>query len=71
MTVDIQNSIFVPIAIIFGIIEWMIIFLENYRHFPRMEKWKRIRNSIYDSTVATVIIVAIIYFFMYILLKIV
>jgi hypothetical protein len=69
MTIDILNSIFVPIAIIFGIIEWVIIFLENYRHFPRMEKWKRIRNSICDATIMTVIMMCIVYFFMYILFQ--
>lgn len=68
---DLLNSVFLPIAVIFGIIEWIIVFLETYRHFPKMERQKRIRNSVYDATIMSVIMTAIIYFFMYLLLRIV
>ena len=70
MPVDILNSVFLPIAAIFGIIEWIIVFLETYRHLQKMEKHKRISNSIYDATIMTAILTAILYFFMYLLLKI-
>ena len=70
MAVDILNSVFVPIVAIFGIIEWVIVFLETYRHFPRMEKQKRIMNSVYDATLMTVTITAITYFFLYLILQI-
>jgi len=70
MSIDILNSIFVPIATMFGIIEWVIIFLESYRHFPEMEKQKRIKNSVYNATIMTIVMTAIIYFFMYIMFQI-
>jgi len=70
MPADVLNSVFVPIISIFGIIEWIIVFLETYRHFPKMEKSNRIRNSTIDATLMTVTITAITYFFLYLILQI-
>ena len=71
MQVDILNSVLVPLFLVFSVIEWLIVFLETYRHFPKMEKEKRIRNSIIDASVFTFTIFFILYFFMYLLLQII
>jgi small neutral amino acid transporter SnatA (MarC family) len=71
MQIDILNSMFVPLLLVFSVIEWLIIFLEIYRHFPKMEKNKRIWNSVVDATTFTFIIFIILYFFMYLLLQII
>jgi len=71
MQVDILNTALVPVLLAFSVIEWLIIFLETYRHFPKMEENKRIKNSIIDATTFTSVVFIILYFFMYLLLQII
>ena len=71
MQVDILNTALVPVLLVFSVIEWLIIFLETYHHFPKMEENKRIKNSIIDATTFTSVVFIILYFFMYLLLQII
>ncbi|MEM4638079.1 MAG: hypothetical protein QXK76_03615 [Candidatus Woesearchaeota archaeon] len=43
-------------GIIFGVLFWLQIYMETYRHFPKMEKKKRIIMSIISATIATAIL---------------
>ena len=40
----------VTIAIGFGSILWLMVFLQTYLHFPKMEKDKRLQTSIEMAT---------------------
>jgi len=71
MQVDILNTALVPVLLVFSVIEWLIIFLETYRHFPKMEENKRIRNSIIDASIFTFTIFFFLYFSMYLVLQII
>jgi len=71
MQIDILNTALVPVLLVFSAIEWLIIFLETYRHFPKMEENKRIRNSIIDASIFTFTIFFFLYFSMYLVLQII
>jgi len=57
------------ITFLFGIFLWLIIFLNTYRHFPKMEKSKRINLSVLNATIPTVTILALILFVLWIVLN--
>jgi len=65
-----MNAFFLPILTMFAVIEWLFFFMETYRHFPKMEKKKRIRDSVIEATIMTIVISGILYFFMYMILQI-
>jgi len=50
-----------PIAIGFGIPFWLMIFLNTYRHFPKMNKENMIWMSIVNATVLTLILIGLVY----------
>ncbi|MEM4397734.1 MAG: hypothetical protein QW757_03880 [Candidatus Woesearchaeota archaeon] len=57
-----QNPITIPFMIFAGIIVFMVVFLETYRHFPKMEKEKRIEYSLSIATIMSLAIMFILYF---------
>jgi uncharacterized membrane protein YidH (DUF202 family) len=63
------EMIALPLMAIFGSLLWIMIFLQTYRHFPKMDKHQRISMSVSSATIATVAVMAIVYVFMYLLLK--
>jgi len=63
------EMIALPLMAIFGSLLWIMIFLQTYRHFPKMDKSQRISLSVSSATIATVAVMAIVYVFMYLLLK--
>ncbi|MEM4554678.1 MAG: hypothetical protein QXT25_02410 [Candidatus Anstonellaceae archaeon] len=48
----------VPMAIAFGAFAWILVFAETYRHFPKMEKVKRIEYSAKQATFLVAFLVA-------------
>ena len=49
---------------IFGIIAWLQIYMETYRHFPKMDKHQRIIMSATSATIAAIILLIAVYLFM-------
>jgi len=57
--------IILPIVAVFGITLWIMIFLNTYRHFPKMNPEERIRMCIENATIITLILIGIIYLFLW------
>jgi len=53
-----------PIVIVFGIAFWLMIFINIHRHFPKMNPKERLRKSIVDATITTIILIGIVYLFL-------
>ncbi len=53
--------LFASIMLVFGLVGWLMVFLETYRHFPKMEKTERIRLSVTNATVMTIMLVVVCY----------
>jgi len=49
----------IPIFAVFGIAHWLMIFMETYRHFPKMDGLERWKFSLINSTGSLLIILAI------------
>lgn len=68
-----QNLITIPFIVFAGAIVFMFVFLETYRHFPKMGKEQRIMHCLKISTIMALVIMVILYFaldyFMSIILK--
>ena len=45
-----------PIAAFFGGLFWLMIFLASYMHFPKMEKSERLKMSLENATLMTLLI---------------
>jgi len=58
---DAWMTISIPIMVVFGVIGWVMIFLETYRHFPKMDAEKRMALSLTNATVMTVMFVVLVY----------
>jgi heme/copper-type cytochrome/quinol oxidase subunit 2 len=58
-----------PIVAVFGIAFWLMIFLNTYRHFPKMNPEERLRKSIVDTTTITIILIGIVYLFLWFILQ--
>jgi len=58
-------TIFIPIMAVFGIIGWVMFFLETYRHFPKMDSSQRMALSLTNATVMLGMFIVIVYAFMY------
>ena len=54
-----------PVIAIFGVVLWLMIFMETYRHFPKMDGQKRLEYSIINATGITLIIILICSIFLY------
>ena len=50
-----------PITIIFGISFWIMIFLNNYRHFPKMDSKERLWSCIVNATLMTAMLTGLVY----------
>jgi len=61
---DAWMTISIPIMVVFGVIGWVMIFLETYRHFPKMDAGKRMALSLTNATAMTVMFVVLVYVFM-------
>jgi len=62
-------SISIPILAGFGLVFWFMIFLNNFRHFPKMDSKKRLWMSILNATILTLVLVAIIFLFLWLILQ--
>ena len=64
---ELQYTLLLTLALgsIFGFIFWLQIYMETYRHFPKMDKHKRIIMSATSATVATIILLIAVTLFMY------
>ena len=62
---DAWMTISIPIMVVFGVIGWVMIFLETYRHFPKMDAEQRMALSLTNATVMIGIFIVIVYVFMY------
>jgi len=51
----------IPVVAVFGIIGWIMIFLETYMHFPKMDKRERIKMGVINATVIVLILIAVVY----------
>jgi len=54
---------------IFGILLWIMVFLQTYRHFPKMSKKQRIILSVGIATLLTFIVLVICFLSMILLTK--
>ena len=45
------------LSLIFGLLFWIMIFIQTYRHFPKMESGKRLRISIGQATALSLFLV--------------
>ena len=59
----------IPIFAVFGIAFWLMIFLNNYRHFPKMNPTERLWMCIESATMITLILIGIIYLFLWFILQ--
>ena len=50
-----------PIFIAFGVPFWFMIFLQTYRHFPKMEPAKRLSMSITSATILTALLLGCVF----------
>lgn len=57
------------ISLPFFVALWLMIFLNVYRHFPKMEPSKRIKLSIENATYPTLILSGIIYLALWFILR--
>ena len=57
-----------PVLIVFGIILWLMIFLNTYRHFPKMDSEERLWLCIVNATSLTGILIGIVYLFLWFIL---
>ncbi len=57
MGIAFDLNAFLPATFAFFILFWIVIFLENYRHFPEMERDPRLWTSFVNATELTVTIV--------------
>jgi len=58
-----------PVVAVFGIAFWLMIFLNTYRHFPKMNPEERLRKSIVDATAITILLIGIVYLFLWFILQ--
>jgi len=58
-----------PIVAVFGIAFWLMIFLNTYRHFPKMNPEERLWKCIVDATTITIILIGIVYLFLWFILQ--
>jgi hypothetical protein len=58
-----------PITAVFGIVFWIMIFLNTYRHFPKMNPEERLWMCIINSTLMTLILMGIVYLFLWFILQ--
>ena len=56
-----EYLIALPIFIAFGVPFWFMIFLQTYRHFPKMESAKRMSMSISSATILTAILLGVVF----------
>ena len=68
VSIDLLISLF-PIIAIFGAIFWLMIFLNTYSHFPKMNPEERLWKCIVDATTITIILLGIVYLFLWFILK--
>ena len=54
---------------IFGILLWIMVFLQTYRHFPKMSKRQRLLMSVGIATLLTFIVLVICFLSMILLTK--
>jgi len=54
-----------PALLFFGSVFWLIIYLQTYRHFPKMEQRMRVRKSIIDATIMTLSLLAVVFVALY------
>jgi len=59
----------VPVVAVFGIIGWIMIFLETYMHFPRIDKKERIKMSAVNATVIVLVLIAVVYLSILVILE--
>ena len=55
-------SIIIPA--VFSVFAWVTVFMETYRHFPKMDKTKRIWMSVQSATLLAVILIVLGFLFM-------
>jgi len=68
--VTMQEYLFpIPFVIFGGITIWIIVFLETYRHFPKMGKQRKIEMCSINATVLAFILMITVYVFMIIILR--
>ena len=58
-----------PITIGFGLIFWLMIFLNTYRHFPKMNPTERLWMCIESATMITLILMGVVYLFLWFILQ--
>ena len=59
------QTMFLLIASLFGLLGWLMVFLETYRHFPKMDSDERFRLSFTNATVMTGMVLVIVYIAFY------
>jgi hypothetical protein len=58
-----------PIVAVFGTALWVMIFLNTYRHFPKMNPTERLWMCIESATMITLILIGIVYLFLWLILQ--
>ncbi len=58
-----------PFALLFGSLLWVTIFLQTYRHFPKMDPRQRVWMSCKSATTMTVALLAIVCVFLYLIIQ--
>ncbi len=58
-----------PIALLFGSLLWVMVFLQTYRHFPKMDPRQRFWMGCKSATTMTAVLLAIVFVFLYVIVR--
>jgi len=58
-----------PIILVFSAIFWAMIFLNTYRHFPKMDEFQRFKLGAENATLLTVVLVGAVVLALYCLVS--
>jgi hypothetical protein len=60
-----------PVALLFCAILWVMVFLETYGHFPKMERGQRLGMSAANATALSLALLALVVISLYVLFQII
>ncbi len=58
-----------PAALLFGPLFWAMVYLQTYRHFPKMERRKRVVHAATAATVLTLFLLAVVLLALYLVAR--
>ena len=58
-----------PIALLFTAILWIMVFIETYMHFPKMDPKQRLGMSLFNASVLSVFLLVFVFIALYLVLR--